>query len=106
MEEFCPPVENVSNLESDSEIRVKTHHAYEKTQFCLDFLSTRISPWPKLIRILAYLYVLKFLAIKTKFSPIKTETVNDVSIAKYCFESEPVWIKYIQTQLFPNEISS
>ena len=57
MEEFWSSIENVRNLEADSEIRVKTHHACEESQFCLD----------------------------------------DVSIVKYCFESELVWIKYIQT---------
>ena len=104
IEEFWPSRENVRNFEDDSEIRVKTHHAHKKSKFCLDYLPTRISSWPKLIRVLAY--VLKFLTIKTKLSPIEIETVNDVSIVKYCFEGEFVWIKYIQTQLFHNEISS
>lgn len=56
------------------------------------------------MRILAYF--LKFGAIKTGFSPVKMKTGTDVSTVKYCVNSEIVWLKYIQSQLFFNEISS
>ncbi|XP_033222856.1 uncharacterized protein LOC117176709 [Belonocnema kinseyi] len=102
-EDFWPSMGNVRNFETDLGLRMQTHLAYEQPKFCLENLSTRILSWLKLVRILAY--VLKFLAIKTGFSPFQMKIGNDVSIVKYCSDSETIWLKYIQSQLFFNDIS-
>lgn len=66
-------------------------------------LESRYSSWPKLIRITTYLYRFINRCRRTKLNP-RTEPSDSALKADECNRAKTFWIKYIQSESFPNEI--
>lgn len=92
-----PPIPQKTHLEERPQSPLCALHSTPSWN-----LASRYSSWPKLLRVTAHLYrfINRVRAPTGKFPHIATLNPEDIQKAKY------YWLKTIQSDLFPNEIST
>ncbi|XP_043478771.1 uncharacterized protein LOC122509077 [Leptopilina heterotoma] len=102
-EDSWPVDQEMPILGTNLESRDKVCHVGIASNTWFDILMTKVSSWPKLIRIVSY--ISKFLVIRLKFVIPGCETAESISMVRFCRESQIVCTRLIQLQMFPVEIS-
>ncbi|XP_043468113.1 uncharacterized protein LOC122502234 [Leptopilina heterotoma] len=87
-EDSWPVDQEMLILGTNLESRDKVCHVGIDSNTWFDILMTKVSSWPKLIRIVSY--ILKFLVIRLKFVIPGCETAESISMVRFCRESQIV----------------
>ncbi|XP_033231516.1 uncharacterized protein LOC117182529, partial [Belonocnema kinseyi] len=88
-----PDSQTLFDSDTTEEVRENAHCVTEVRCTWFDRLTSRVSSWLKLLKIVAY--VLKFLALRRLSNRKKQDSESDSSLSEYCSEAEGVCVRLV-----------